>query len=57
MPVGAADFAICGKKVTGLRIASEPQMPLTVDSDPQDFIRQDLVSVIRVGVNYRFGGP
>ena len=26
-------------------------------SDPQDFVRQDLVTVLRVGLNYRFGGP
>jgi outer membrane immunogenic protein len=30
---------------------------LTFDSDRQDFVRQDLAAVIRVGVNYRFGGP
>jgi outer membrane immunogenic protein len=30
---------------------------LTADSDPQDFVRQDMVAVLRVGVNYRFGGP
>jgi outer membrane immunogenic protein len=30
---------------------------LTGDSEPQDFVRQDLVAVVRVGVNYRFGGP
>lgn len=30
---------------------------LTPDSDTQDFVRQSTVNVIRVGVNYRFGGP
>jgi len=30
---------------------------LTADSNAQDFVRQSTVNVIRVGVNYRFGGP
>lgn len=29
---------------------------LTGDADGKDFVRQDAVKVIRVGVNYRFGG-
>ncbi len=30
---------------------------LTATSDVHDFVRQDLVAVVRVGINYRFGGP
>ena len=30
---------------------------LTNDSDPEDYIRQSTVSVLRLGVNYRFNSP
>jgi outer membrane immunogenic protein len=30
---------------------------LTGASDPQDYLRQSTVNVVRVGANYRFGGP
>jgi outer membrane immunogenic protein len=31
-----------------------PIPALTADSDPQDFVRQDLVTMLRAGVSYRF---
>lgn len=30
---------------------------LTGASDPQDYVRQSTVNVVRIGANYRFGGP
>ena len=36
---------------------SKAMPALTGDSDIQDYIKQDAVAVLRVGVNYRFGGP